>query len=358
MKKLSVLNLTKFFGDFRALNNITFDVEEEDFCVLVGPSGCGKTTILRIIAGLETLTTGEIIYDDKIWNELPPGERNVGMVFQNYALYPHMTVYENIAFPLLIKKQDKRAIDHRVKEIAKLLDIEEKLYKKPKELSGGERQRVALGRAIARRPNVFLFDEPLSNLDAKLRVSMRTEIVTLCKTLRIPSIYVTHDQIEALTMGNKIIVLKDGEIQQIGSPNVVYNKPANTFVATFIGLPQMNIFKGRITSSVFHENSSLFTISLPQEIENSEELFLGVRPEDLFIASEAETILKTAVKAYEFVGYETIIYFEHHGKLFSFIHPKEKPRPKIGENINLSFDVKSIHFFDGNGRRIDLSLNK
>ncbi len=356
MNKLKLVEVSKSFGGHRAINNISFEVEEEDICVLVGPSGCGKTTILRIIAGLETPTSGKIFYNNELWNEIPPGERNVGMVFQNYALYPHMTVYENIGFPLVINKQDKKFIAQRVIEIAKLLNLDEKLNKKPKELSGGERQRVALGRAIARRPKIFLFDEPLSNLDAKLRVNMRTEIVNLCRALRIPSIYVTHDQIEALTMGNKIIVLKDGEIQQIGSPNDVYNKPANTFVATFIGLPQMNIFKGRIINSVFHEENSLFTINLPLPIENSEELFLGVRPEDLFIASEYETMLKTVVKTYEFVGYETIIYFEHYGRLFSFILPKEKSRPKIGENIGLSFDVKSIHLFDSNGRRIVLSL--
>lgn len=358
MKKLKVVNVTKLFGDFSALNNITFDVEEEDICVLVGPSGCGKTTILRIIAGLETPTTGEILYNDKIWNELPPGERNVGMVFQNYALYPHMTVYENIAFPLLIKKQDKKTIDLRVNEIAKLLNLEGKLYKKPKELSGGERQRVALGRAIARRPSIFLFDEPLSNLDAKLRVIMRTELVNLCRALRIPSIYVTHDQTEALTMGNKIIVLKDGEIQQIGSPNEVYNKPANTYVATFIGLPQMNIFSGLIKEKSFFEKNSLFSFELPIQNLSSDECFLGVRPEDLYLANENEALIKTSVKTFEFVGYETFIFFEHFGKLYSFILSKEKVRPKIGENIHLSFDMQSIHLFDSNGRRIDFTLQK
>lgn len=354
-KEIKLVGISKFFSDQKVLEDISFEANEEDFCVLVGPSGCGKTTLLRLISGLETPTSGKILYNNKLWNDVPPGERNVGMVFQNYALYPHLTVYENLAFPLTIRKVDKKTIEAKVQKVAKMLSLSDKLKKKPKELSGGERQRVALGRAIIREPNVFLFDEPLSNLDAKLRVLMRSEIVNLCKELKIPSIYVTHDQIEALTMGTKIVVLKDGRIQQIGKPHEVYYKPANTFVATFIGVPQMNLFEGFVRDGIFYESTNLFKLPVENSGMNSSSVTLGIRPEDIHIAEDQNSLFTTRVKTFEYIGYETIVYFEHNGKLFSFIINRETVPPKEGENLKLGFSTNAIHLFDSNGHRIDLS---
>ncbi|MCX7909165.1 MAG: ABC transporter ATP-binding protein [Ignavibacteria bacterium] len=355
MNKIELVGICKTFGDIPVLKDITFSATEEDFCVLVGPSGCGKTTILRIIAGLEQPTNGEIFFNGNKWNEVPPGERNVGMVFQNYALYPHLSVFENISFPLWVRREDKKSIEERVQKVSIMLGLKDKLDKKPKELSGGEKQRVALARAIVRQPNVFLFDEPLSNLDAKLRVVMRTEIVNLVKDLRVPAIYVTHDQIEALTMGTKIVVLKDGEIQQVGSPNDIYYKPANTFVATFIGVPQMNLFEGVVRDGVFCEKNSLFKLPLPDNLPCDGELIIGIRPEDFFIVDEKDAKIKTVVRTYEYIGYETIIYFEHFGKLFSLLLRKEQPKPTLNDKICLDFPVTSIHFFSGNGKRIEFN---
>jgi multiple sugar transport system ATP-binding protein len=358
MKKISLIDISKNFGSQKILEGITFEANEDDFCVLVGPSGSGKTTILRIIAGLEEPSKGKILFNGTLWNDLPPGERNVGMVFQNYALYPHLTVYENIAFPLLIKKENKRKVEEKVRAIATLLNLQDKLNKKPKELSGGEKQRVALGRAIVREPNVFLFDEPLSNLDAKLRVVMRTEIVNLCKQLGIPSIYVTHDQVEALTMGTKVVVLKDGKIQQVGTPNEIFHTPQNTFVATFIGTPQMNLFDGEVQDGIFKEKNSFFTLDLRNYLNKLstqlDEVTLGVRPEDIFLTNEENGIICANVKAFEYIGYETIVYFEHNGKLYSLITKEQTNLPIIGESIFLGIKEGSFHFFDKAGNRIDI----
>ncbi|MGB9771583.1 MAG: ABC transporter ATP-binding protein [Candidatus Kapaibacteriota bacterium] len=355
MREIKLVDISKEFGTHKVLENITFEANEDDFCVLVGPSGCGKTTILRIISGLETPSAGSILYNNVLWNNVPPGERNVGMVFQNYALYPHLTVYENIAFPLTIKKIDKKTIEEKVQRVAKLLNLEDKLKKKPKALSGGERQRVSLGRAIIRQPNVFLFDEPLSNLDAKLRVVMRSEIVNLCKELKIPSIYVTHDQIEALTMGSKILVLNEGKIQQIGTPKEIYYHPANTFVATFIGVPQMNLFEGFVEDGIFYEINKLFKMRHEKFSGFSGKLLLGVRPEAIFLTNEEDSIITTRVKTFEYIGYETIIYFESNGKIFSFITNKNQDLPKERENIHLGFRSNDLHFFDETGSRIELN---
>lgn len=353
MKQIRLEGISKIFANHKVLTNISFEVSEEEFCVLVGPSGCGKTTILRIIAGLEQPSSGCIYFNGNLWNDLPPGERKVGMVFQNYALYPHLTVYENIAFPLLVKKFEKREIQQRVEKIAELLNLKDKLKYKPKELSGGERQRVALGRAIIREPNVFLFDEPLSNLDAKLRVVMRSEIVNLCKQLRTPSIYVTHDQVEALTMGTKIVVLNAGVIQQIGTPEEVYFKPSNTFVATFIGVPPMNLFEGRIEHGFFRERNGLFSIKIQDLDVSSRDVILGIRPEDVFLSTEVDSIIKTFVKTIEYVGYESIVYFEHSGKLYSFIVSGNAVKPNISEIVHLGFKINSLHIFDSSGKRLN-----
>ena len=241
MSKVELKNISKVFeGGVKAVDDVTITIEDQEFVVLVGPSGCGKSTTLRMIAGLEDISSGELFIDEELMNYVQPRDRNIAMVFQNYALYPHMTVYDNMAFGLKIKKVPKAEIDARVREAARILDIEEYLARRPKALSGGQRQRVAVGRAIVRQPKVFLFDEPLSNLDAKLRVQMRAEIIALHKRLAATIVYVTHDQVEAMTMGDKIVIMKDGIVQQIGAPLYVYHHPLNKFVAGFIGSPPMN----------------------------------------------------------------------------------------------------------------------
>jgi len=290
MAKVELLGISKVFeGNVRAVDNANIVVEDKEFVVLVGPSGCGKSTTLRMVAGLEDITEGELYIDGDLMNDVPPKDRNIAMVFQNYALYPHMTVYENMAFGLRIKKVEKKEIDRRVHEAARTLDIEKLLERKPKALSGGQRQRVAVGRAIVRNPKVFLFDEPLSNLDAKLRVQMRAELSDLHLRLNATMIYVTHDQIEAMTMANKIVVMKDGKVQQIGSPLYLYNNPVNKFVAGFIGSPPMNF----LVVKVMEENGSLVleegSFKIKPAAEHTEklknyvgkELYFGIRPEDL-----------------------------------------------------------------------------
>ena len=289
MARVELKGISKVYeGNIQAVDNADIIIEDKEFVVLVGPSGCGKSTTLRMIAGLEEITEGELYIDGELMNDIPPKDRNIAMVFQNYALYPHMTVYDNMAFGLKIKKINKKEIEERVREAAKILDIEKLLSRKPKALSGGQRQRVAVGRAIVRNPKVFLFDEPLSNLDAKLRVQMRAELSDLHLRLNATIIYVTHDQVEAMTMANKIVVLKDGKIQQIGAPLFLYNNPANKFVASFIGSPPMNF----LLVKVLDENGIILEVDtfklrpagthLPHlEKYLGKELFFGIRPEDL-----------------------------------------------------------------------------
>jgi multiple sugar transport system ATP-binding protein len=290
MAKVELKGISKVFdGSVRAVDNANIVVEDKEFVVFVGPSGCGKSTTLRMIAGLEDISEGELYIDGELMNDVPPKDRNIAMVFQNYALYPHMTVYENMAFGLRIKKVEKSEIDRRVHEAARILDIEKLLERKPKALSGGQRQRVAVGRAIVRNPKVFLFDEPLSNLDAKLRVQMRAELSDLHLRLNATMIYVTHDQVEAMTMANKIVVMKDGKIQQIGSPLYLYNHPVNKFVAGFIGSPPMNF----LTVKVLDEGGAVVldegSFKIKPASEHTEylrkyvgkEVYFGIRPEDL-----------------------------------------------------------------------------
>jgi multiple sugar transport system ATP-binding protein len=290
MAKVELKNISKVYeGNVRAVDNANITINDEEFVVLVGPSGCGKSTTLRMVAGLEDISEGELYIDGQLINDVAPKDRNIAMVFQNYALYPHMSVYENMAFGLRIRKIDKAEIDRRVNEAAKILDIEKLLDRRPKALSGGQRQRVAVGRAIVRNPKVFLFDEPLSNLDAKLRVQMRAEISDLHNRLKATMIYVTHDQVEAMTMGDKIVVMKDGKIQQIGSPLFLYNHPVNRFVAGFIGSPPMNF----INVKVVEKDGGLYVDegSFSVKIDNAhvkqlkayvgKEIVFGIRPEDL-----------------------------------------------------------------------------
>ena len=298
MAKVELKSITKVYdGGVRAVENANIVVEDKEFVVFVGPSGCGKSTTLRMVAGLEEITEGELYIDGELMNDVPPKDRNIAMVFQNYALYPHMSVYENMAFGLRIKKVPKDEIDRRVREAAKILDIEKLLDRKPKALSGGQRQRVAVGRAIVRNPKVFLFDEPLSNLDAKLRVQMRAELSGLHLKLNATMIYVTHDQVEAMTMANKIVVMKDGRVQQTGSPLYLYNHPENKFVAGFIGSPPMNFLTVRVEEDggtiVLDEGS--FKIKPDaghaEYLKNyvGKEIFFGIRPEDLIFAETASS---------------------------------------------------------------------
>ena len=354
MARVAVKDLTKRFGKVTAVDHVTFEAKDGEFVVLLGPSGCGKTTTLRLIAGLEVPDEGEIWIGDRLVNDLPPKDRDVAMVFQSYALYPHMKVYDNIAFPLKIRKLPKAEIDKRVKEVAKLLRIEELLDRYPKQLSGGQQQRVALGRALVRQPRVFLMDEPLSNLDAKLRVYMRAELKRLQRELGITTIYVTHDQAEAMTMADKIVVMNEGKIQQIGTPGELYHKPANLFVAGFIGAPAMNF----MDATIAEENGTValdvgyFRVHLPRELglrvkeSGLTEVVLGIRPEHIKLVSKDEPgAAEVEVYVTEPLGGETIIDF----RLGDRIH-KIKYLGDIdlapGDKIYIKLDVNHLHVFD------------
>jgi multiple sugar transport system ATP-binding protein len=318
MAKVELKKIGKVYeGSVRAVDDANITINDKEFVVLVGPSGCGKSTTLRMVAGLEDITEGELLIDGKLVNDVPPKDRDIAMVFQNYALYPHMTVYDNMAFGLKIRKLPKDEIDKRVKEAARILDIEKLLDRRPKQLSGGQRQRVAVGRAIVRNPKVFLFDEPLSNLDAKLRVQMRAELIELHDRLQATMIYVTHDQVEAMTMGDKIVVMRDGKIQQIGSPLYRYNQPINKFVAGFIGSPPMNfimvkvleeggkivIDEGTFKLSVSDGHAALLKPYLGKEV------VFGIRPEDLpYVETKGPNQIKAKVSVVEPLGAEIHLY--------------------------------------------------
>ncbi|MCF7859302.1 MAG: sn-glycerol-3-phosphate ABC transporter ATP-binding protein UgpC [Candidatus Cloacimonetes bacterium] len=357
MAKVVVDGIDKIFENgFQAVNNVKFEAKDKEFVILVGPSGCGKSTTLRMIAGLETITKGEITIGDKVVNNVLPKDRDIAMVFQNYALYPHMTVYDNMAFALQLRKYKKDEIDKIVKESATLLEIEDLLDRKPKQLSGGQRQRVALGRAIVRQPKVFLFDEPLSNLDAKLRVQMRAEIIKLHKKLQTTIIYVTHDQVEAMTMADKMVVMKDGVIHQIDTPLKIYNMPANLFVAGFIGSPAINILKGNITFKgqkyFFNTGTHHFEIPDASRLKNyiGSDLIMGIRPEDIYDAdydqmAEFPQKTKALCEVVEPMGNEFIVFLKaDESKLTARFDPKKFP--KIDSMIPITFDMKKAHFFD------------
>lgn len=357
MAEVIIKNVDKVYENgFKAVKQANFIAEDKEFVILVGPSGCGKTTTLRMIAGLEDISGGEILINGKVVNNIPPKDRDIAMVFQNYALYPHMTVYENMSFALQLKKEKKSMIEEKVKNAAELLEIEHLLDRKPKQLSGGQRQRVALGRAIVRNPKVFLFDEPLSNLDAKLRVQMRAEISKLHKKLNTTMIYVTHDQVEAMTMADKIVVMKDGIIQQIASPLDIYNNPTNLFVAGFIGSPSINIIKGKITGTkqklIFKSDN--FDIALKSNSNLSQylnkEIIMGIRPEDIYDAefnsmAEDPRDIKGEVEVVEPMGNEFIVFLNiGNTKLVARFDPKKLPI--INETIPISLDIGRILFFD------------
>jgi multiple sugar transport system ATP-binding protein len=308
MAAVEFREVTKSFGDVVAVDRLSLTVEEGEFLILVGPSGCGKTTALRMVAGLEQVTSGEILIDGKVVNDLPPTNRDIAMVFQNYALYPHMTVAANIAFPLRQQRVKKAEIRDRVAEAARLLDIEELLDRKPRELSGGQRQRVAIGRALVRRPKAFLMDEPLSNLDAKLRVQMRAELIALHRRLGITTIYVTHDQTEAMTLGDRVLVLDKGVAQQLDTPQQLYREPANTFVAGFIGSPAMNLVEGDAAGG----RLTMGPLTLERPGAEAGRVLVGIRPEDFRLAVGPGTF-PARVEFSEQLGPETLVYFRAEG---------------------------------------------
>ena len=342
----------KFEDGVTAVKNFTLDIHDRDFVVFVGPSGCGKSTTLRMIAGLEKISDGTLVMDGKTMNDVQSCDRDIAMVFQNYALYPHMTVAENMAYSLRLKHVPKKERRQKVKEVAKILGLEQVLDRRPAELSGGQKQRVAMGRAIVRQPKAFLMDEPLSNLDAKLRTQMRREIQKLYRELDSTFIYVTHDQTEAMTLGTKIVVMKAGEIQQIASPEVLYNEPANVFVAGFIGMPPMNFFKGRCqmryekfyasTAGMQIELSAELADRVKQKSELGKDIIIGVRPEDMLIA---DTGIESRVRVYEMLGAETYLYFDHDGGNVAVRVEADTPIRK-GDRVHFNFRPEKIHLFD------------
>ncbi len=359
MAEVILKNVTKVYeGGQTAVKDINIDVKDKEFVVLVGPSGCGKSTTLRMIAGLEEITEGELFIDGKKVNDVSPKDRDIAMVFQNYALYPHMSVYENMAFGLKLRKFDKNEIKERVQEAAKILGLEDYLDRKPKALSGGQRQRVAVGRAIVRKPKVFLFDEPLSNLDAKLRVQMRTEISKLHQSLGATMIYVTHDQTEAMTMGDKIVIMKDGIVNQVDTPLNLYNKPDNRFVAGFIGSPSMNFIKGRLESEgglLFKSTGNDLLLELKgdnfDKIKKyvNKEVWLGIRPEDIYdhASTNRDDLIRKEVvlDVVEPMGNEIFLYFQLDNMQFVARIPARE-EPPAGSKRNLMFDTNKLHFFD------------
>jgi multiple sugar transport system ATP-binding protein len=359
MAQVSLRNISKVYpGGARAVNNISLGIENKEFLVLVGPSGCGKSTILRMIAGLEDPTEGDIYIGDKQVNGIPPKDRNIAMVFQNYALYPHMTVYENMAFALKLRRYPKAEIIQRVKDAANILGISKHLNKRPKALSGGERQRVAVGRAIVRKPIVFLFDEPLSNLDAKLRGQMRIEINKLHIRLQTTMVYVTHDQVEAMTMGTRIAVMKDGVINQIADPITLYDKPVNKFVAGFIGSPPMNFMNGIVVKreNKLFFNEGNFMVKIVDEMQDrlrpyaDKEVTFGIRPEDvydkLFVQyASPENTISAVCEVIEPMGAEVYLYLNT-GKHSFIARVGGHNKPAVNQDMDMVFDMAKAHFFD------------
>jgi multiple sugar transport system ATP-binding protein len=345
-------------GNVEAVYKFDLDIKDKEFVVLVGPSGCGKSTILRMVAGLEEVTGGSIFVDGIRVNDLPPKERGIAMVFQNYALYPHMTVYENMAFGLKLRKYPKQEIQKRVEDAAEILGLEKLLGRQPKALSGGQRQRVALGRAIVRKPKVFLFDEPLSNLDAKLRVQMRTEIVKLHNRLQSTMIYVTHDQVEAITMGDRIVVMHDGSIQQVDDPMTIYDKPHNRFVAGFVGSPPMNFMNGKITqrNGAYYFDEGNYQVRLIEKMSNAiskyidQSVVFGIRPEDIYdklsmTEVSNDSTISAMVEVNEPMGSETYLHMNTGKHLFTArfqAHDRTEPN----QDIQVVFDMSKAHFFD------------
>ena len=349
MSQISLQNLKKSFGKTQVIHDLSIDVKDGELIVIVGPSGCGKSTLLRMVAGLEDANEGNILIDNKKVNELEPMERNIAMVFQNYALYPHMTVFGNMAYGLKIAKVPKEEIESRVQKAAEILELGELLERKPNQLSGGQRQRVAMGRAIVRNPVAFLFDEPLSNLDAALRSEMRVEISKLHKKINSNIIYVTHDQVEAMTLADRIVILNKGNIEQLGTPNEIYSDPNNIFVAEFIGSPKMNIIKINNENILekniinFFENRIKF-----ENLKFDDEIYLGIRPEDISTKDKHQIHLNVKIDLIENLGYEKVIY-----STISNNEIRIKTSDKIEEpSLEISFPKEKIYIFDKNKKRI------
>ena len=360
MASLSLKNICKVYPNgFEAVKNFNLEIADKEFIIFVGPSGCGKSTTLRMIAGLEDISSGELKIGDRVVNDVEPKDRDIAMVFQNYALYPHMTVYDNMAFGLKLRKVPKDEIDKMVKEAAKILDLTQLLDRKPKALSGGQRQRVAMGRAIVRNPKVFLMDEPLSNLDAKLRVQMRIEIAKLHQRLGTTIIYVTHDQTEAMTLGTRIVVMKDGVIQQVDTPQNLYEKPQNLFVAGFMGSPQMNFLDAfvringtAVTLEVAGQSIPLPPAKAKKLIDggyNGKTVVMCIRPEDVYdsemFIETAKCVFSSTIKVYELLGAEVFLYFDlGEFPMTARVDPRSNARP--GDTVRFAFDVEKIHVFD------------
>ena len=361
MASLSLKNIQKVYPNgFKAVQDFNLEIADKEFIIFVGPSGCGKSTTLRMIAGLEDISGGTLEIDGKVMNDVEPKDRDIAMVFQNYALYPHMSVYDNMAFGLKLRKRPKDEIDRLVREAARILDLEKLLDRKPKALSGGQRQRVAMGRAIVRNPKVFLMDEPLSNLDAKLRVQMRIEISKLHQRLGATIIYVTHDQTEAMTLGTRIVVMKDGIVQQVDSPANLYNAPCNLFVAGFIGSPQMNFMdavvenKGEDVYLKVGKHALKLPVTKAHKFKdgayNGKTVVLGIRPEDmhdseLFINSSPDSVIESDIKVYELLGAEVFLYFDVEGfQMTARVNPRTNLR--TGDHAKFALDMEKVHIFD------------
>jgi len=361
MASLSLKHINKTYPNgFEAVKDFNLEIADKEFIIFVGPSGCGKSTTLRMVAGLEEITGGTLEIDGKVMNDVEPKDRDIAMVFQNYALYPHMTVYDNMAFGLKLRKVPKDQIDKMVREAAKILDLDKLLDRKPKALSGGQRQRVAMGRAIVREPKVFLMDEPLSNLDAKLRVQMRIEISKLHQRLGATIIYVTHDQTEAMTLGTRIVVMKDGVVQQVDSPQNLYNNPDNLFVAGFIGSPQMNFMDAvvKVEGKDVKLQVGPYSFKLPaakakKVIDGGyagKTVVMGIRPEDVhdspdYIASSPDTVMESTIRVYELLGAEVFLYFDVEGhNITARVDPRTTAR--TGDKVKFALDAEKIHVFD------------
>ena len=358
MATLKFNNICKVYGkDTVAVKDFNLEVKDHEFIVFVGPSGCGKSTTLRMLAGLEEISSGELYIDDVLINDVQPKKRDIAMVFQSYALYPHMTVYENMAFALKIRKIPKAEIDERVKEVASILGLTEYLNRKPKALSGGQCQRVALGRAIVRRPKVFLMDEPLSNLDAKLRVTMREEIVRIHEKVGATTIYVTHDQTEAMTMASRIVIMKTGIVQQIGTPKEVYSYPANTFVAQFIGSPSMNLYNGSYDNGKFtFDGTNSITIDIPKEHQeklkdySGKQLIVGIRPEDIsldpaMLKKYSHDTISIDSQVVELLGHDLVIYSDVDGQKI-IVKTLADYDIKAHQDVKVAICMNKIHYFD------------
>ncbi|MGC9369908.1 MAG: ABC transporter ATP-binding protein [Paracoccaceae bacterium] len=356
MASVKIRNVEKTFGALQVIHGVDIDVKDHEFVVLVGPSGCGKSTLLRMIAGLETISGGEIVIGDKVVNDVPPRDRDIAMVFQNYALYPHMSIFDNMGFSLKLRKRPKSEIEEKVLEAADILNLRPYLERSPGQLSGGQRQRVAMGRALVRDAQVFLFDEPLSNLDAKLRVVMRTEIKALHQRLKTTSVYVTHDQIEAMTMADRIVVMNAGRVEQIGAPLELYDSPANLFVAGFLGSPSMNFIKGRYRrtddgAAVICDDGTELPVSAVSSAWHDQSVVLGVRPEHLRLAHEGEGVAAT-VDVVEPTGANIEVFVDLAGERVCAVFSERHPfRP--GETVALGWNLEKAHLFDAEtGERI------